>query len=68
MIKLLEDEKVAKLVKKETTKAVKAERKRILDGVKDLKVELASELEDAKAKKAVNGAISTINKVVRDAA
>jgi len=42
MSKLLEDEKVAKLVDREVTKAVKAEKKRILEELKTLKGDYAS--------------------------
>lgn len=52
MSKLLEDEKVAALVEKETAKAEKAETKRILGLIKDA-VAVNKETEDKTVKKAV---------------
>lgn len=68
MSKLLEDEKVAKLVEKETAKAVKADRKRILDGLKDLKQDTVDGAEDPKEARMQTKLFPAINKIVRETA
>lgn len=65
--KLLEDPKVAKLVEKSSAQAVKEDRRRILDGVKDLKAEVGEE-EVPAIRRAQTGVITEVNKIIRDAA
>lgn len=67
MSKLLEDPKIASLVEKEAAKAVKAERSRILEGVKELKSEYADS-EDKVAKKTAVAVVASVTKIVKDAA
>ena len=62
-----DEEKVIKHVEAQVNKAIRAERKRILDGLKELKAEF-QEIEDKVLKQGHTKALTAANKVVRDQA
>lgn len=67
--KLLSDPKIAKLVERETSKAVKQDRKRIVAGLKELRADYAEDEDvDTYVKQARNQALTAANKIARDAA
>jgi len=67
MSKLQEDEKVVKLVDREVKRAIKTDRKRILDSLKSLKEDF-TEIEDNVLRRARTSTIAAANKIVRDVA
>lgn len=62
--KLMQDEKVAKLVERQVKQAVNAEKKRILAGLKDLKEEM--KVDNITMTRHGNKVIVEANKIVRN--